>query len=499
MEYLSVPDQVSFSSFAAKNFTFSPALYQSVQVSASAQAPIRELLSRTRPFDKGTEPGSRWYLRESSHFMLRTKTLQSHSFLLYPKGDAAIPINPRAFMDPQLTDGDILMSKDSNVGECAMVDGARWGNYMYSGGILRLRPVIDKYYLFSFLKHPIFKAQLQAAVPRGATIKHAKSLWLDCRIPLPSQRDADTVSAYVSALTETIFRKEIAIRDRAEQIDAAIQQELSANQKEGSEFRHKHPLISEITSTGRLDAGIYDREYKRRIALVLNYRYASTTPEKDGFRVFPGPSLEMKLLRTRIDSEEPKPGFYALILPTHISLYGTLNALPYLGTGKELPLLEKGDIIFGEAGFHKGRSIVLLDSIERCTTNAHGLYARRSDGNISKSVFFRCIFNWYRNSGLIDLMAVGGSGGHFSPEYFECLRIPNFPEERQQSIVRLYDHDLPSPNSQPSITGFVSWHEQRNSQLGVWQLAREARCLKRRLNTVQTALINGTEVSLTMP
>ena len=44
-------------------------------------------------------------------------------------------------------------------------------------------------------------------------------------------------------------------------------------------------------------------------------------------------------------------------------------------------------MIFGEAGFQKGRSIVLLDGIENCTTNAHGLYARRKDGDIKKSIF----------------------------------------------------------------------------------------------------------------
>jgi hypothetical protein len=496
MKYLRTPNQITFSNLGVKKFAWSPALYQKVEIPNSNQKSIRNLLSSTRPFDKGVEPGSLWYMKKSSCYMLRTKALQPHSFLLYPKGDAVIPVNPRAFVNPQLTDGDILISKDSNVGECVMVDGERWRQHMFSGGVLRLHPAIDKYYLFSFLKHPIFKAQLQATVPRGATIKHAKSLWLDCLVPLPCQRNADRVIAYVSALTEAIYRKEIAIRDKAEQIDAAIQHELITNQKKGGEFRHRQPLLSEIVSMQRLDACIYDRTFKSRIALVENYKYGYTTPKGDGFEVIPGPSLEMKIIRTRIDSEEPKPGFYALILPTHISLYGTLNALPYLGTGKKLPLLQKGDIIFGEAGFHKGRSIVLLDSLDRCTTNAHGLYARRNDGNIFKAIFFRCVFNWYRNSGLIDLMAVGGSGGHFSPEYFEYLRIPDFPEECQKNIVRLYSQDTPPPERQPSISDFVSWHDEWNSSLGIWQLDREIRTLKNQLENTQDLLIKGEKVSL---
>ena len=98
-----------------------------------------------------------------------------------------------------------------------------------------------------------------------------------------------------------------------------------------------------------------------------------------------------------------------------------MSRLSWLGTRKKLPLLRQGDILFGEAGFGKGRTIVLVDEVENATTNAHGLYARREDGDLAASIFFRCIFHWYRSVGLIDLMAVGGSGGHFSPEYFDSL------------------------------------------------------------------------------
>lgn len=103
-----------------------------------------------------------------------------------------------------------------------------------------------------------------------------------------------------------------------------------------------------------------------------------------------------------------------------------------------MPLLHKGDIIFGEAGFQKGKSVVLTEEITRCTTNAHGLFARCVPINMKKSYFFRCIFDWYRRQGLIDLMAVGGSGGHFSPEYFDYIRIPKFPDNVIEKITELY-------------------------------------------------------------
>lgn len=152
--------------------------------------------------------------------------------------------------------------------------------------------------------------------------------------------------------------------------------------------------------------------------------------------------------------------------------------------------------MFGEAGFQKGRSVVLLDDWPRCTTNAHGLYARRSDGNIQKSVFFRCVFNWYRTMRLIDIMAVGGSGGHFSPEYFDYVRIPKFPEAKQSEIVSLYHHDMPAPTEMPTLDTFVEWHRRWNNSLGIWELNREMKALQHTLAEVQEQIIQGQVVNV---
>ena len=62
-----------------------------------------------------------------------------------------------------------------------MVDGDGWKNHAISGGIVRLNPKVDRFYLFSFLKHPIFRQELYSLVPRGATIAHANTLWLGCK------------------------------------------------------------------------------------------------------------------------------------------------------------------------------------------------------------------------------------------------------------------------------------------------------------------------------
>ena len=495
MNYLRIPNEVSIEEIRNKDASLSAGMYRRAIIPTKFVEKLSGLLNTDNPFDKGVEPGSLWYLRHSTHYFIRTKALQEYSCLLYPKGEAIVPINPRVFQDIDLNDGDILMAKDSNVGECAIIDGTSWKNCMFSGGIVRLHPAINRWYLFSFLKHSLFKSQLQAMTARGATISHAKTLWLDCIIPFPKPSESDSVMKYVSALMQAIVEKEIAIRDNSNKIHSLIQTELIDNQKR-EKFDFQMPSIKEIINSKRLDAAIYDKEYKSKIWLIKNYIYGWQTPSEDGFKVTPGPSLEIKVLGTRQDSVEKKPGWYALIIPTNISLYGTMNAITFLGTAKKLPLLQQGDVVFGEAGYQKGRSIVLLEGIEKCTTNAHGLYARRSDGNVNKSVFFRCIFNWYRNMRLIDLMAVGGSGGHFSPEYFDYVAIPKFPEEKQREIVQLYHNPSKQPAEKLTLDNFVEWHKKWNKNLGIWELDREMKTLQQILLAVQEDIINGNSVNI---
>jgi hypothetical protein len=271
--------------------------------------------------------------------------------------------------------------------------------------------------------------------------------------------------------------------------------ELEENQRK-LKFQFHLPSISELVAHRRLDAVIYDQEYRSKIWLVENYTNGFETPKEAEFSTTPGPSLEIKILRTRIDSETFRPGYYALILPTNISISGTINKLTFLGTSKHLPLLKTGDVIVGEAGFQKGRSIVLLDDLPKCTTNAHGIYIRRSDGNITKSVFFRCIFNWYRTMRLIDIMAVGGSGGHFSPEYFDYVRIPKFPEDKQNEIAKLYHHEATPPSEPPKLETLVDWHRHWNISLGIWELNREMRSLLRSLYEIQELIVEGKTIQV---
>jgi hypothetical protein len=162
---------------------------------------IQELLLK-KPLN-GQEVGSFSYTSKSKFYFIRTKALQSNYFLpILNDIQCAVPIFPSAFKDFNLRKGDILISKDANIGESGYLD-EDLPNFMISGGLVKLRfPIDTRYYIFAFMKSKFFKSQIDYLTgSKGATIRHAKTSWLDAVIPFPSQQNKDEIMEYVSLIT----------------------------------------------------------------------------------------------------------------------------------------------------------------------------------------------------------------------------------------------------------------------------------------------------------
>lgn len=483
-----IPDTVTYNEVLDNGCSLSPIMYKKIQIKNQNVKTVKELLVEGNEYQKGNEPGSQWYVKKSDKYLLRTKALQDFSYLIYPKGDCIIPINPKKYINLKLKKGDILLSKDSNIGEVAIVCAGECEDKDFSSGIVKLniKEEYDNYYIYAFLKHSSFKEQLNALCPKGATIKHAGERWMQCKIPFPNQSNKEDIINWISECVQMIMDMERIIADKAQKIFDIINTTLISNQTD-EEYIYEYPTLSEMLKERRLDAAIYCKEYSEKIRLVEAFKGGYWTPGEYGFSVIPGPSLEIKILKTRVDSDTYKKGFYQLLLPTNLSEYGTVCKVQYLGTKKQLPLLKKGDILFGEAGFQKGRSTVIVEEIKNCTTNAHGLYARREDGDLRKSIYFRSVFDWYRRTNLIDLMAVGGSGGHFSPEYFEYIKIPKFDERVIDEIVSLY--------YTPDIVE-DGINSKDYSQWGIMQLDKTVKKLKNELTIILDKIMNDEQVEV---
>ena len=422
VHYVEIPNAVRVEDVLKANASLSPHRYQRARIQAKRRRLVREFLDGTPT--KGEEVGSNAYISRSPKTFVRTKVLQSDSFIPEFTGDAVVPILPSSFRDMQLSDGDLLLSKDSNVGASALLD-QDYPNHMLSSGLLKL-PVSEgaKSFLFAFFKHDLFYSQL-TAVPRGATIRHGKNLFLDCEVPLPDPSEEGKVFSFVDSLVQMVVRRERQLRKNEERIHGLIEAELANNQRPGR-FRYSNSGIMEISKAGRLDAGFYGMEHKRKQFMIANYANGSGTVEDWGFELGRGQNLQVSAIGKSIYASVPRSGYYTLIRPTNLSDYGTVTRYEYLGNPRSLSLIRDGDIVFSAEG-SIGKCMMFAVSSERLITNIHGMILRQKDRDDEESAFVCCFLRHLRHIGILDRLSVGGQGGSLAERYWGCDTHPVLP------------------------------------------------------------------------
>jgi len=359
-------------------------------------------------------------------------------------------------------------------------------------GVTDFAPNLTLLYVYSFLRTDFFVEQVWSLLNRGLYPRMDKGTLDKILIPISSDK---RVIHYVSALMQAIVEKEKAIRERHDEITSAIEEELSINNR-GKAFQYAFPRISEIKESSRFDSGLYCTGFSSFKHRVDDYKRGSTCLSKMGVKTRRGPNLAVSVIGKSLYSQEPKPGWYQLIRPVNISRYGTLAQREWLGSQKKLSLVQQGDLIMGCEGFEKGRTIVMVDPIERCTTNFHGTVIYWPDSELWQIIFVRCFLAFLREYGVIDWVGVGGSGGHMSPDYFDYLPIPKFPKDKQKDIALLYHHDSPPPPVKPTLDTFVGLHRSWNAGLGIWELNRQMKALQSSLSDVQEQIIEGKSVKV---
>lgn len=484
----------TYKDIVRNKFNLAPGQLMTLEVPNKNQLLVRDLLSRKLEFsDNGNEVGSVNYISKSQKYFIRAKALQKESFLPFITSETAIPIRPQTFTNFYLKEGDILISKDSNIGEVVILD-KDLPNHTISGALYKLPVQENKYYLFAFLKHKYFLKQLDLLVPKGATIRHAKTSFLDCRIPFPKQKNKDDVITYVKLLTQAIINKEKEIRKKHKQILEKIEKELLENQR-NNEFKYIEPSFNEIKEKTRLDTHLYIEEFKRNNFIVKNYKYGSANLVDRGYHNARGTSLEIKGLRIRINSETFKEGFYKLMTPTDISEFGTINQSIFIGTSKKLKVIKKGDIIFGGEGFKKGRTFVVCYDSENIATNYHGIRIFKEDYDLIDAIFIRCFLAYWRDKGMIDYIGVGGSGGHCAPQYFHLIETPMFPKEVKQKIAILYHNQTDYPKSF-NLKNFLEKNQNWNKKAGIIELDKSTKIIKKLLNSVLDKIVNDEVVEI---
>lgn len=304
----------TYQSILNKDYLLSSSLHKQIDIANDNCFSLRSLLSRelTRD-DLGREVGSINYVTGSNFFFIKTKALQSYSFLPIFNSESVESVMPLSFVHHNLKAGDIILSKDSNIGEIVVLD-KNYPNYMLSGALYKL-PLndSDKYYILAFIKHRYFREQLNRLVPKGATIRHAGTKFLDCKIPFPV-KNKDIIVKYISFVTQKIIDIEIEIRKRNNEINNIIEAELVQNQKANNNYKFTHATYEQLLVGKRLDTGIYSDTFQQITHLLTNYKYGVFYLDVDNLKSGSTPKV-------RTISEYCE-GFTRWITPTNCSDWG---------------------------------------------------------------------------------------------------------------------------------------------------------------------------------
>ena len=430
MKFADIPTTINYKDLVNhKTNSLSPTDYLNIEVKSKFEY-LKNLIDT--PI-YGQEVGNSNYMESSKFKFIRTKCLQSTSILL--NTDEAIGSNPRSFRNFNLTKGDVLLVKDSNIGEVCYIH-EDLPNYSMSSGVVKLNinDTLDKFYVIGIMKSAFFKEQIDLMTPKGATIRHSKDSFKHTKIPIPKDK---TIIDKVSILTQSLINKEVELKNKFYQINSLIEQELQNNQLTKT-FTYEMPSYNNLIHLNRFDTGLYTQKFKKIEFLVENYKNGSNTIVKQGFYSIRGQNLAVSVIGKSIYSDSYKTNFYQLYLPTHITEHGTVSKIIYFGNSKALIALKNEDIIFGAEGFGKGRSFILLNQKGKLTTNYHGTILRHNSSNMNHKVFIKCMLDWFRKKDIIDAYSVGGNGGSFSTMYWDKLKFPLFPKDKQKEIASLY-------------------------------------------------------------
>jgi len=495
-DYISVPLFTTLNEIIKKGYTLSATQYKSFNIPNKNAKPLSRFLDRElKRSDLGNEVGSDCYVEESGYSFIKTKALQPESFLLDVTKESVQCVTPQSYIPMTLKKGDILISKDSNVGEIVILD-KDYQNHMLCGGLYRLPVTKLKYYLLAMIKSDVFRQQIDFLVPRGSTIRHGKTKFLDCLIPLPNKNSNETI-CFVELLMRAIINKEIAIKQRHSQILDEIQTELVGNQcKKG--FVYELPKISEIMALDRMDSALYSEEFKKKEFLITNYKNGYQSLTEKGYRGIRGTSLENNFIKNRIDSDVFVEGFYKLIIPTNITRYGTVAKTTFIGTSTKLKTIKQKDIIFGGEGYGKGKSFVVIEKEDNIATNYHGIrITNKKEETLTSIIFVKCMLTYLREHGLIDSYGVGGNGGHFAPAYFYLAKIPNFPNEKQSEIAKLYYNPMAKYDASAcNLDSFIEYDNLFNETAGIYDLDKSMKQLKALLDDAIRNIVEDREVAI---
>lgn len=455
--------------------------YISIEIKAKRFVPLEKLILS---IDKGVEVGSNNYVSNSDFKFIRTSGLDEKKYLLKEDENSVLSISPNAFVNLNLKKDDILICKDSNVGETIILDKDYY-NYMFSSGINRINFIKDKYYTLAIMKHKKFKLQLFSMIPKGATLLHAKNLYLKCIIPYPNN---DEQKEYISNLSRIIIDKEIELKNKFNILNEIIEKELWSNSSNNI-TDIKYPKISQLIKINRLDTGNYTEEFTYIDSLIKSYK--SGYYYIDEKNISGGNTPKKRVINNDKDSK------YYWITPSYIFKDGTLD-LNYRINCEKNNINHNCMLIInrtskGGFGEYVGISTYYDYNLFGKAQHNQGIYQVKNYSDI-QLIFMTSIINSSIYRKYCANLSMGSKMKELKLNNILSIPFPNFSEEKINQIVNIYYNKLPKSSCKQS--NFIKKNADWNKSAGILDLYNSIQNAKIILNESIDKIYLGEDIEM---
>ena len=146
-------NEIKLSNILNNRNILSPSNYENININSTIQIQLKKLIDSV---DKGIEIGSNNYVDTSDYKFIRTSAFTDYKLSIEEDKNSVLNISSNSYVNMNLKENDILICKDSNVGEVVILD-RDYKNYMFSSGINRLNISKNKLYIYAVMKNLKFK------------------------------------------------------------------------------------------------------------------------------------------------------------------------------------------------------------------------------------------------------------------------------------------------------------------------------------------------------
>lgn len=462
--------QVNYNDIINNGCKLSPNNYLKVNINSTTNYPLRDLVES---IDKGVEIGSNNYIDRSEFKFIRTSALSSDKYSIVVDNNSVLSINPKSYVDFKLKENDILICKDSNVGEVVKLN-YDLPNFMFSSGINRLNIIQNKDYIFGIMKNHKFKEQLISMIPKGATLMHAKDLYLNCVIPFPKTTN---IVEYVSSLVRIISRKEKELELKMAKINNIIEDEILSNQN-NNDYKYNYPTISSIININRLDTGNYTKEFCDIDNQLKNYT--------NGYFYIPKNNVKGGQTPKKRVIEQNELLKYNWVTPSYINDDGTLNLDYKINCEKNNVDRNCAFIInrTSKGGFGEYVGICSFYDYDRYGPAQHnqGIYRvfNMSDKDL---IYITCLLNSRLYRKYCANISMGSKMKELKLSNILSIPFPKFDELKKTAIANYY-YNRCEKQEKLNKDNFEQANERWDKKAGVIDLFESIRKSKDYLNSI---------------